>query len=315
MAQSAAPVFGPRNCTFITQTFLACVPVPDWHVIRVVNMVDMLHGVHNRDTIAVHPQRQGGATLSPQAQSIARHRAPRQISPVVLFGLVRLSEFAAIVLIGVNLYYAYVWSKAPDMELAYWVVTILVALATVVALETLGQHRTSQHDFISQSAYLIGVWTGLFAGMIALGFFTRLGGEFSRVWLSVWFLAGAGSLLLIRLGTAISIRIWVREGRLQRRAVIVGGGARAATYRQRAADLAGAAVVVPDNDEVVALGAAVQAAATHVHSRAASFAERWRLGAGLVVEPRDPDGGRAVLEAYSEIASPTVRRRLGSADG
>ncbi len=93
------------------------------------------------------------------------------------------------------------------------------------------------------------------------------------------------------------------DGRLH----LIGGGARAATYRQRAADLSGATVVVPDADEVVALGAAVQAAATHSQAPAASFVEPWRLGAGPVVEPRDVDGGRAVRRAYAAIAA----RELG----
>ena len=47
------------------------------------------------------------------------------------------------------------------------------------------------------------------------------------------------------------------DGRL----FLVGGGARSAAYRQRAADLTGAAVTVPHTDETVATGAAAQAAA------------------------------------------------------
>jgi xylulokinase len=90
----------------------------------------------------------------------------------------------------------------------------------------------------------------------------------------------------------------VADGRLH----LIGGGARAVTYRQRAADLAGDAVVVPDNNEVVALGAAVQAAATYTQASASSFAEPWCLGAGLVVEPRDAAGGGAVRLAYDAIA-------------
>jgi xylulokinase len=84
---------------------------------------------------------------------------------------------------------------------------------------------------------------------------------------------------------------------------LIGGGARAVTYRQRAADLAGEMIVVPDNDEVVALGAAVQAAATYSQVPASSFAEPWGLGDGPMVAPRDSEGGRAVRDAYTTIAA------------
>ena len=42
---------------------------------------------------------------------------------------------------------------------------------------------------------------------------------------------------------------------------LIGGGARSAAYRQRCADLRGAPIVVPDVEEAVATGAALQAAA------------------------------------------------------
>jgi xylulokinase len=84
---------------------------------------------------------------------------------------------------------------------------------------------------------------------------------------------------------------------------LVGGGARSATYRQRCADLAGAPVAVPDNDEVVAVGAAVQAAALGGERSTAEIARAWSLGAGTTVEPRDIDGGDAVRVAYREVAA------------
>lgn len=86
------------------------------------------------------------------------------------------------------------------------------------------------------------------------------------------------------------------------RIFLVGGGARSVAYRQRCADLSGRTVVVPDIDEAVAAGAAVQAA---VVSGAGSFDEvavRWGSGAGVTIEPeRDASSRRA---AYTAVASP-----------
>lgn len=76
---------------------------------------------------------------------------------------------------------------------------------------------------------------------------------------------------------------------------LIGGGSRSAAYRQRCADLRGAPIVVPETDETVATGAAVQAAlliegaaegALDVSASASRIATRWNLGAGITVDPQ-----------------------------
>ncbi len=73
---------------------------------------------------------------------------------------------------------------------------------------------------------------------------------------------------------------------LDGRIFLVGGGSRSAAYRQRCADLAATAVAVPDSDETVATGAAVQAAAVACGDQLDAVADRWSLGRGTIVEPR-----------------------------
>lgn len=61
------------------------------------------------------------------------------------------------------------------------------------------------------------------------------------------------------------------------RLVLMGGGARSGAYRQVLADLAQRPVVVPDGDEQVATGAAVQATMALHQVSAADVADRWPL--------------------------------------
>lgn len=70
------------------------------------------------------------------------------------------------------------------------------------------------------------------------------------------------------------------DGRLH----LIGGGAKSAAYRQILADLHGAPIRVPDADETVATGGAVQAAAVLGRSFA-DTASAWNLGAGIDVDP------------------------------
>lgn len=87
------------------------------------------------------------------------------------------------------------------------------------------------------------------------------------------------------------------DGRLH----LIGGGARSDAYRQRAADLHGAPIVVPNTDETVATGAAVQAAAVHSGRAMVDIGTDWKLGVGLTVDP--VVDGSSVRAHYAQARS------------
>ncbi len=78
---------------------------------------------------------------------------------------------------------------------------------------------------------------------------------------------------------------------------LIGGGSRSAAYRQRCADLSGDEVIVPDTDQTVAAGAAVQAAAVSTGEKFETIAARWQLGAGDTIEPLNAVGDMRVRYA------------------
>jgi xylulokinase len=85
--------------------------------------------------------------------------------------------------------------------------------------------------------------------------------------------------------------------------ILIGGGARGAVWQRTIARLANRRVLVPDAEEHVALGAAVQAAACLAGDSPDELARRWGKSGGAAVEPpAEPDSGtleriRAVREA------------------
>ena len=83
------------------------------------------------------------------------------------------------------------------------------------------------------------------------------------------------------------------------RVFLIGGGAHSAAYRRVVADLTGRAVIVPTDQELVACGAAVQAAAVLHGSSFEEIATAWELGAGEVVEPDASVGREAIRAAYA----------------
>ncbi len=82
---------------------------------------------------------------------------------------------------------------------------------------------------------------------------------------------------------------------------LVGGGARSATYRQRCADLHDRTILVPTDQEVVATGAASQAASIALDVPVNDIAKAWSLGSGLLIEPADSNDAPKVRAAYAEL--------------
>jgi xylulokinase len=90
------------------------------------------------------------------------------------------------------------------------------------------------------------------------------------------------------------------------RVLLIGGGAHSGAYRRVVADLTGREVVVPAEGELVACGAAAQAAAVLEGCPVEQVADAWSLGAGEVIAPDltvDAAAVRAAYAAASESAA------------
>ena len=87
---------------------------------------------------------------------------------------------------------------------------------------------------------------------------------------------------------------------------LVGGGARSMAYRQRLADLAARSILVPDADETVATGAALQAAVVISGDTFTHVAATWGLGRGTAVQPREGVNAKAIRSAYAKAVESIV---------
>jgi xylulokinase len=90
--------------------------------------------------------------------------------------------------------------------------------------------------------------------------------------------------------------------------VLIGGGARGETWRRVVRTLSGRAVQIPTATELVALGAAAQAAAVIVDEAPDSIARRWDTTRGAFLEPVERD-----LPTIERIRS--VRSSLAALNG
>jgi len=87
------------------------------------------------------------------------------------------------------------------------------------------------------------------------------------------------------------------------RVFLVGGASHSAAYRRVVADLTGREVVVPDEPELVAAGAAVQAAAVLLGQDFDAVSKAWRLGRGQTVQPDRAVDAPAIRAAFANASA------------
>jgi Undecaprenyl-phosphate glucose phosphotransferase len=174
--------------------------------------------------ISLPSSRQETAELSASAERVASERLAPAISQIVLSGSVRIAEFSSIALLGCVIYLLYV-QKSADFPWHYLFATIGISTAAVVAFQWAELYDApAMRKRVHQLSRITLVWTLVFLLSIAVVFFARLDGMFSRVWTATWFLSGLFMLLAGRMILSVLVRRWSRIGRLIRRTVIVGGG-------------------------------------------------------------------------------------------
>ena len=167
--------------------------------------------------------------LSAVALAAAAEYVPPAYSQVVLAGIVRLIEFGLITLIGIGIYGAYV-VPADGFEWYYAAAVVGIAALGVLALQSAGLYQMQAFCGHANSYLrLTSVWSLVLFIAIGVSFFAKAGELFSRVWLAAFFICGAAALLGFRLALAQLVRQWMRDGRLERRTVVVGADAEGET--------------------------------------------------------------------------------------
>ena len=150
-------------------------------------------------------------------------------SPLVVAGLVRLAEALLIAIVGAAITYGYI-PTSEDLKPAYWTAIPGVALMSVVVFQLTGLYRIAAlRDLFRHGLMLVAGFLAVFLGLLALVFFLKLDGVFSRAVFGLWFVTGLVALFVLRFAVSLIVRRMIERGLLERRAAIVGGGEHAAT--------------------------------------------------------------------------------------
>jgi Undecaprenyl-phosphate glucose phosphotransferase len=171
-------------------------------------------------TVGRHPA--AARSLSPAALSVAAQPIVAGWSPIVLAGFVRMIEFTLTVLVGLAVYAAYV-VPLDGFEWHYVAAIFGIAVLALFAFQAADIYQVQAfRGYEKQYFRLASAWSVVFLLVMSATFLAKVGEEFSRVWLGGFYVAGLIVLIGFRRGLFLLVRSWTREGRLDRRTVVVG---------------------------------------------------------------------------------------------
>ncbi|HRO00283.1 MAG TPA: undecaprenyl-phosphate glucose phosphotransferase [Nitrobacter sp.] len=160
--------------------------------------------------------------LSPAALAVTNQKVQPAYSPVVIMGIVRAADFLLLSVVGVALYLGYV-ARIDGFSLSYIAAILAVSASAVVCFQAADIYDVQVfRGPLRQMTRMISSWAFVFLLFICVSFFVKLGNSVSRLWLASFFFVGLASLIAGRVLLRAMIRRWARDGRLERRTVIIG---------------------------------------------------------------------------------------------
>src|SRR5471032_2849558 len=160
--------------------------------------------------------------LSPAALAVTNQKVRTAYSPIVIAGAVRVADFVILSLVGIAIYLGYV-ARLSCFNWQYIAAILGITATAVVCFQASDIYEVQVfRGQLRQMTRMISSWAFVFLLFIGASFFAKLGGEVSRLWLSAFFFVGLAALVIERLCLRAMVRGWARDGRLDRRTIVVG---------------------------------------------------------------------------------------------
>ena len=168
--------------------------------------------------------RQSKVELNSLARQMAEQYQRDTFSPMMLSGVMRMAEFGLVFFSGIASFLLYIGTST-HLVFYYPLVIAAGSALLVVLMEVNDGYQINV--LRNPSRYLrrlIINWAGVLGTLAIAGFLMKASSDFSRGWFLYWAVSTFVLLLLSRIFVAWKIKRWARNGTMERRAVIVGGG-------------------------------------------------------------------------------------------
>jgi Undecaprenyl-phosphate glucose phosphotransferase len=186
-----------------------------------VNTLSMLDSASTAST-ADRPPIERRRRLSQAALAVANQKVRRAYSPIVIAGVVRAADLVLLSFIGIALYLGYM-APLTGFHWEYVAAIFGMTVTAVICFQASDIYDVQIfRGQLRQMTRMISSWAFVFLLFIGASFFAKLDGEISRLWLSAFFIFGLAALVAGRLLLRTLVRHWARQGRLDRRTIVVG---------------------------------------------------------------------------------------------
>ena len=160
--------------------------------------------------------------LSPAALAVTNQKVGRAYSPIVITGAVRVVDFVMLSAIGIALYFAYV-VRLSGFNWEYPAAIFAMTATAVICFQAADIYEVQVfRGQLRQMSRMISSWAFVFLLFIGASFLVKRGGDISRLWLTAFFFVGLAALVTGRIFLRSLVRGWARQGRLDRRTIVVG---------------------------------------------------------------------------------------------
>ncbi len=160
----------------------------------------------------------------PLAEKIAAIPVKPTLSPILFEAGARILDTVIVIVAGYVIFQYYVAPVVNDVGLYAYLIP-LMAFGVLVTFQALHlYHLGALRHLMAQIIRLAAGWGVVFTAILAGLFFLKIGDLVSRVWLLSYFGFGFVALVVGRSCLTATIRHLTRQGRLERRIAIVGGG-------------------------------------------------------------------------------------------
>jgi Undecaprenyl-phosphate glucose phosphotransferase len=189
-----------------------------------VNTLSMLDSASTASATATadRPPIERRRRLSQAALAVANQKVRRAYSPIVIAGVVRAADLVLLSFIGIALYLGYM-APLTGFHWEYVAAIFGMTVTAVICFQASDIYDVQIfRSQLRQMTRMISSWAFVFLLFIGASFFAKLDGEISRLWLSAFFIFGLAALVAGRLLLRTLVRHWARQGRLDRRTIVVG---------------------------------------------------------------------------------------------
>jgi Undecaprenyl-phosphate glucose phosphotransferase len=147
------------------------------------------------------------------------------IAPRVASAFVRVVEAMMVVVVA---FATLAYYPGFDVITDWWPYVAIILVASV-SLSVLFQvfrlyHLTALLSPMRHLPAIVGIWASVFGALSGTIFLGQLGTSLSRGWYLSWAISGIMFAIAVRFGFAALMRHFNKDGRFNRRAVLVGGG-------------------------------------------------------------------------------------------